>query len=164
MDRLKEMKAYISPLLPSPPTVAVVCGSGLSHLSQVLEDPITIPYTDIPGDFPMTSVQGHSGEFVYGSVGGMKVICMRGRFHSYEGHVMSETTIPIRLMYMLGCSSIIVTNAVGGINADFEVGDIMVMSDHIGLPLLAGKHPLVGPNEEGMCVYEGGIGECVCNL
>lgn len=126
----------------------MVCGSGLGGLSSILSNPVTVQYKEIPG-FPSTTVQGHKGELVFGTVGASKtqVVCLRGRFHSYEGHDMAVTALPGKLFHLLGCEIMVVTNAAGGIRASFEIGDVMIITDHIGLPLIAGKHPLVGPND-----------------
>lgn len=128
------------------PLVGIVCGSGLGGLSKCLENPLTVKYEDIP-QFPKSTVEGHAGELVFGELFGMEVICMRGRFHSYEGYEMRETALPIRVMYMLGIKYLIVTNAAGGLNPDYNVGDLMIMNDHLNMPGLAGRHPLVGPND-----------------
>ena len=129
----------------------MVCGSGLGGLSAILNNPIAINYRDIPG-FPTTTVKGHKGELVFGHVGSNNtaVVCLRGRFHSYEGHDMSICSLPGKLFHLIGCEIMVVTNAAGGINESFNVGDVMLMSDHIGFPLLAGKHPLVGPNDDSL--------------
>jgi purine-nucleoside phosphorylase len=129
------------------PRVGVICGSGLSGLSKCLEEAQVVAYEDIPG-FPRTTVAGHHGELVFGRVGACKVVLMRGRFHSYEGHSMQTVTAPVKLMRALGAELLVVTNAAGGLNRSYAVGDLMVISDHIGLPLLAGKHPLVGLNDD----------------
>lgn len=129
------------------PTVGVICGSGLSGLSKCLTDGLTINYDEIPG-FPRTTIEGHKGELVFGIVENVSVVLMRGRFHSYEGHSMQKATAPVKIMRGLGVEILIVTNAAGGINRNFNVGDLMIIDDHIGFPLLAGKHPLVGLNDD----------------
>jgi len=129
------------------PSVGVICGSGLSGLVNCLENKIVIKYEDIPG-FPSTTVAGHTGELVFGQVGKVDVVCMKGRFHSYEGHDMKVVTLPVVLMRHIGVDTVIVTNAAGGLNRSFQVGDIMIIDDHIGIPMLAGKHPLVGPHDD----------------
>jgi purine-nucleoside phosphorylase len=134
------------------PTVGVICGSGLSHLSDAVDQDskLVVPYSDIPG-FPQVGVAGHQGEMVFGSVhGGAQVAILRGRHHSYEGHDMQTVVLAVRVFAKLGIKTLIVTNAAGGIRASFQTGDLMVISDHIGLPLLAGKGPLVGPNDESL--------------
>lgn len=129
------------------PTVGVICGSGLSGLSKCLSNGLTVNYEEIPG-FPQTTIEGHKGELVFGSVDDVSVVLMRGRFHSYEGHPMEKVTAPVKIMRGLGVETLIVTNAAGGINRSFSVGDLMIIDDHIGFPLLAGKHPLVGLNDD----------------
>lgn len=130
------------------PQVMIICGSGLGGLADIIDDPITIPYADIEG-FPKASVVGHKGDLVFGKLSGTYVMCMNGRFHSYEGHDMATCTLPVRVAAHLGVKTLLVTNAAGGLNRGFKVGDIMIMSDHIFMPGMAGRHPLVGPNEPG---------------
>jgi len=135
-----------------PPTVGIICGSGLSTLSQALDTnapQITVPYTSIPG-FPKisTTVAGHAGELVVGTLHSIPAICFRGRFHSYEGHDMNAVALPVLVMRCLGVKLVVVTNAAGGLKDEFEVGDVAVIRDHIALPLLAGKNPLVGMNDD----------------
>jgi purine-nucleoside phosphorylase len=107
-----------------------------------------VPYSTIRG-FPATTVAGHAGELIFGRISGVAVVCMKGRFHSYEGHSMQTCTLPVRVAAYLGVRFLIVTNAAGGLKQDFKVGDVMIMSDHIFFPGLAGRHPLVGPNDGG---------------
>jgi len=129
------------------PTVGVICGSGLSGLVNALDrKTAVVNYEEIP-HFPQSTVEGHAGELVFGDVGGVGVVLMRGRFHSYEGYEMKIVTFPVKLMRHLGVEKLIVTNAAGGVNRSFNVGDVMIISEHIGFPLMAGKHPLVGPND-----------------
>lgn len=129
------------------PEVGIICGSGLSGLSDTLSNRQSIPYTDIPG-FPQTSVQGHVGEMVFGQLGGISSVCLRGRFHFYEGHGMDSVTLPVRVMRLLGVKLLIVTNAAGGLNPMYKVGDIAIIRDHLGLPIMAGQSPLRGPNDD----------------
>ena len=114
------------------PEVGIICGSGLSGLSKSLENAVTFNYADIPG-FPSATVAGHTGELVFGTMGGVQVVCMRGRFHFYEGNSMDQVVMPVRAMRLLGVKLLIVTNAAGGLNPNFEVGDIVVIQDHFGL-------------------------------
>lgn len=131
------------------PKVGIICGSGLSGLSKALDvdTTVTIPYNDVPG-FPDVTVAGHAGEMVVGMLQGQPTICFRGRFHSYEGHDMNTVALPVRTMRCLGVELVIVTNAAGGMRDAFKVGDVAVIRDHIALPLLCGKNPLVGMNDE----------------
>ena len=123
------------------PLVGIVLGSGLGRLADVIENPIVIPYKEIPG-FPVSTAVGHKGNFIAGYLGGKPVIAMQGRFHYYEGYTMEQVTLPIRVMKVLGIQYLFVSNAAGGVNFDFKVGDLMVITDHIShLP-----NPLIGPN------------------
>lgn len=123
------------------PVVGIVLGSGLGKLADEIKDPLTIPYRDIP-DFPVSTALGHKGNFIIGELGGKTVIAMQGRVHYYEGYPMELVTMPIRVMIVLGIQYLFVSNAAGGVNYDFHVGDLMVIKDHINfLP-----NPLIGPN------------------
>ena len=123
------------------PMVGIVLGSGLGKLAEKIEDKIVIPYKEIPG-FPVSTAIGHKGNFIAGYLGGKPVIAMQGRFHFYEGYTMELVTLPIRVMKVLGIQYLFVSNAAGGVNFDFKVGDLMVITDHIShLP-----NPLIGPN------------------
>lgn len=124
--------------------VGLILGSGLGELADEIEDPIVIPYTEIPS-FPVSTVAGHAGQLVFGTLGGKKVLALQGRFHYYEGYTMNEVTFPVRVMRFLGTESIIVTNAAGGVNKDFTPGDLMLITDHINS---FGTNPLIGPNDE----------------
>lgn len=125
------------------PEVGLILGSGLGELANEAEDAIAIPYEDIP-EFPVSTVEGHAGQLVCGILGGKKVLAMQGRFHYYEGYSMKEVTFPVRVMKALGVESLIVTNAAGGVNGDFNPGDLMIITDHINF---SGDNPLLGPNE-----------------
>ncbi|XP_072423613.1 purine nucleoside phosphorylase-like, partial [Chiloscyllium punctatum] len=129
------------------PTVAIICGSGLGGLADSLKDPVCFKYTDIP-NFPHSTVVGHAGRLVFGSLSGTSCVCMQGRCHLYEGHPVWKMTFPIRVFRLMGVETLIVTNAAGGLHPDYKVGDIMLIKDHINLPGLAGINPLVGPNDE----------------
>mmetsp|Transcript_4569 Transcript_4569/g.5948 ORF Transcript_4569/g.5948 Transcript_4569/m.5948 type:complete len:358 (+) Transcript_4569:83-1156(+) len=131
------------------PIVGIICGSGLSGLSKTLSNPITIAYHEIPGFPSHTTVAGHKGEIVFGLLaGGVPAMCFRGRFHSYEGHDMNTTALPARIMRCLGVKLLIVTNAAGGLNQSYNVGDIVNVMDYFALPMLAGKNPLMGENDK----------------
>lgn len=135
------------PLL-SRPRVMIICGSGLGKIVDVLKEPkVEIEYKDIPG-FKTSTVPGHSGKLIFGLIGSNKVpvMCMVGRLHFYEGYSLQETTFPVRVGSLLGVSSIVVTNAAGGIRAGFVPGELMLIDDHINFPGLSGYHPLRGPN------------------
>lgn len=124
------------------PEFAIVLGSGLAKLTDEIEKIESFPYQNIP-DFPQTTVEGHSGELIYGRIEGKLVLLMAGRFHYYEGYSMKELTFPFRVFHLLGIKNLIVSNASGGVNKDFKVGDIMVITDHINM---FPEHPLRGKN------------------
>ena len=125
------------------PVVGIVLGSGLGKLAEKIEDPIVVSYRDIPG-FPVSTAIGHKGNFIVGKLGGKTVIAMQGRIHYYEGYPMDLVTLPIRVMKVIGIKYLFVSNAAGGVNYNFKVGDLMIITDHINqLP-----NPLIGPNME----------------
>ena len=123
------------------PEVGIVLGSGLGRLADEIEDPVVIPYKTIPG-FPESTAIGHKGNFIAGRLGGKDVIAMQGRFHYYEGYDPDTVTLPIRVMKVLGIKYLFVSNAAGGVNTSFHVGDLMIITDHINLI----PNPLIGPN------------------
>ena len=125
------------------PTVGIVLGSGLGKLADQIENPIEIPYRDIPG-FPVSTAIGHKGSFIVGTLSGKTVIAMQGRIHYYEGYDMTLVTLPIRVMKVIGIQYLFVSNAAGGTNLGFRVGDLMIIKDHINLL----PNPLIGPNLE----------------
>ncbi|XP_077452349.1 purine nucleoside phosphorylase 6 isoform X2 [Stigmatopora argus] len=129
------------------PRVAIICGSGLGGLADLIDDKTIFPYEDIPG-FPTSTVAGHAGQLVFGTLQGQACVCMQGRFHFYEGYSMQDVTYPVRIFFLLGVEILIVTNAAGGLNGSYKVGDIMVIKDHINLPGFSGQNPLVGKNDE----------------
>ncbi len=122
----------------------IVLGTGLGNLTQIIDIEQSIPYTEIP-NFPTSTVQGHSGNLIYGTLSGKKVVALQGRFHYYEGWSMQELTFPIRVFKFLGIENLIVSNASGGVNPKFKVGDVMVITDHINM---MNEHPLRGANDE----------------
>jgi purine-nucleoside phosphorylase len=127
------------------PTVGLILGSGLSGLAQQIEDADILDYAKIP-HFPISTVAGHAGRLVIGKLAGVTVCAMQGRFHYYEGYSMQSVTLPIRVMQRLGIGALILTNAAGGLNPAFQVGDIMLIEDHINFVGMAGVNPLRGPN------------------
>ncbi|XP_077401043.1 purine nucleoside phosphorylase 5a [Vanacampus margaritifer] len=129
------------------PSVGIVCGSGLGGLVEMLKDQVAFNYRDIP-NFPQSTVQGHAGRLVFGTLKGRSCVCMQGRSHLYEGYPIQKITLPMRIFKLLGVDTVILTNAAGGLNQDFKVGDIMIMKDHINMPGFAGNNPLVGPNDD----------------
>lgn len=130
------------------PQIGIICGSGLSGLSDTLTSTLTVKYSSIPGFPPSTGVVGHKGEVVFGLLDGNPAMCFRGRFHSYEGHEMNVTALPARVMRCLGVKLMIVTNAAGGLNSTYNVGDIVSVMDYFAIPMLAGKNPLIGHNDD----------------
>lgn len=124
----------------------LILGSGLGELADEIENAIVIPYHDIP-HFPVSTVVGHAGQLVYGTLSGKKVLAMQGRFHYYEGHSMQTVTYPVRVMAAMDAHSMIVTNACGGVNETFAPGDLMLIADHINY---TGDNPLIGENVEEM--------------
>ncbi len=128
------------------PRVGLITGSGLAGLADEVTDAVRIPYRDIP-HFPESTVAGHPGELVLGRLEEQPVVIQRGRVHFYEGYSMQQITFPVRVMRALGAEVLIVTNAAGGLNPEFQVGDIMLIRDHISLPGMAGFNPLRGPND-----------------
>jgi purine-nucleoside phosphorylase len=129
------------------PEFGIVLGSGLAALAEAVEAADFIPFHDIP-NFPVSSVPGHSGRLVSGKLEGRSVLVMQGRVHFYEGYSMSQVTLPIRMMKVLGIHTVILTNAAGGVNPSFKAGEVMLLADHINLIGMAGQNPLRGPNDE----------------
>jgi purine-nucleoside phosphorylase len=124
------------------PEVGLILGSGLGVLAEEIENPIKVPYEEIP-NFPVSTVEGHAGQLVIGTLGGKTVIAMQGRFHYYEGYTQQEVTFPVRVMKILGVKKLIVTNAAGGVNESYLPGNLMLITDHINK---MGDNPLMGPN------------------
>lgn len=144
LEKIMTAADYVSAkLYGKKPVVGIVLGSGLGKLAEKIEDKIVIPYKEIPG-FPVSTAVGHKGNIIAGNLGDKFVVAMQGRFHYYEGYPMELVTLPIRVMKVLGIQYLFVSNAAGGVNYDFKVGDLMVITDHINhLP-----NPLIGPNME----------------
>lgn len=140
--KLAEARRYIMERVPSLPEIGIILGSGLGPFAELVEEKIVIPYKEIP-HFPISTVEGHVGQLVFGKVIGRKVMIMQGRFHYYEGYTMQEVTFPIRVMQVLGIKGLIVTNAAGGINLTFNPGDLVIIKDHLNL---MGDNPLRGAN------------------
>ena len=123
------------------PLVGIILGSGLGRLATAVENPLIIPYKTIPG-FPVSTAVGHKGNFIIGTLGGKEVIMMQGRIHYYEGYSMDDVTLPTRVMKVVGIKYLFVSNAAGGVNYDYKIGDLVILKDHINLQ----PNPLIGPN------------------
>ena len=123
------------------PMVGIILGSGLGRLATAVENPLIIPYKTIPG-FPVSTAVGHKGNFIIGTLGGKEVIMMQGRIHYYEGYSMDDVTLPTRVMKVVGIKYLFVSNAAGGVNYDYKIGDLVILKDHINLQ----PNPLIGPN------------------
>lgn len=147
LDQLEKVKAAqqaVQAQWTGRPTVGIILGTGLGSLAAEIEAEATLPYSAIP-HFPESTVESHAGQLVCGKLAGVTVIAMEGRFHFYEGYSMQELTFPVRLMKALGCETLIVSNACGGLNPQFALGDIMLIEDHINL---MGDNPLIGRNDD----------------
>lgn len=139
----QEAADYILSKINGAPETAIVLGSGLGALADKIENAIIIPYGEIP-HFMNSTAAGHKGNLIFGILGGKAVLAMQGRFHYYEGYTMQQVTFPIRVMKLLGVSNLLVSNAAGGINSTFKVGDLMIIHDHINML----PNPLLGKNDE----------------
>ncbi len=137
---------YIKDKIKNQPEIGIVLGSGLGDFADAIEDKIEIPYTEIPG-FPVSTVKGHDGKLIFGKINSKEVCVMKGRIHYYEGYDIKEVVYPIEVLAGLGIETLILTNAAGGVNTDFEPADLMIINDHINL---MGKNPLIGPNDEDL--------------
>lgn len=144
LEKIKEAVDFIQSVLPGKPEFAIVLGSGLGKLQDEIKNPFVIDYHAIP-NFPQVTVQGHSGKLIYGELEGKLVLMMAGRFHYYEGYSMKEVTFPMRVFKGLGIKKVILSNASGGVNPDYRVGDAVVIRDHINM---MPEHPLRGHNED----------------
>lgn len=131
------------------PEIGLVLGSGLGGLADTLENAVAIPYGDIPG-WPASTVHGHHGRLVIGHLEGRVVVAQQGRAHFYEGYTMQQVTFPIRVMHQLGAHTVILTNAAGGVNKNYRVGELMLLNDHINFIGMAGQSPLIGPNDDAV--------------
>ncbi|MHA3044203.1 purine-nucleoside phosphorylase [Riemerella anatipestifer] len=142
LEKFKETAAFIKNIIGDTPDFAIVLGSGLGKLKDEVEAIHTLDYADIP-NFPQTTVVGHGGSLIYGTLEGKKVLMMSGRFHYYEGHSIETVTFPFRVFHLLGIKNLIVSNASGGVNPNFKVADVMLINDHINM---MPEHPLRGKN------------------
>lgn len=142
-EQIQETKEYIQSKCSIVPEIGLILGSGLGVLADEIKNPTIIPYGEIP-HFPVSTVEGHKGQLVLGELKGKPVVAMQGRFHFYEGYSVQEVTFPVRVMAAIGVKTILVTNAAGGINTEYEPGDLMVIEDHLNLTT---QNPLIGPND-----------------
>jgi len=143
-EQVQETVSFIKKKTNFTPEYGVILGSGLGSFTDDIQIEFTLPYTEIP-NFPVSTVQGHKGALVFGTIGDKKVVAMQGRFHFYEGYSMKEVTFPVRVMKYLGVEKLIVSNASGGVNSNYNVGDIVLIKDHVNM---MPEHPLRGKNDE----------------
>lgn len=145
LEKIKETANFLKERMHTNPETAIILGTGLGNLANEITEKYEIKYQDIP-NFPVSTVEGHSGKLIFGKLGSKDIMAMQGRFHYYEGYSMKEVTFPVRVMKELGIKTLFVSNASGGTNASFEIGDLMIITDHINyFP----EHPLRGKNLYG---------------
>lgn len=142
LEKIKETADFLKAQVTDMPKVGIILGTGLGNLVTQLTDKVEFPYETIP-NFPVSTVEGHSGKLIVGKLGNVKVLAMQGRFHYYEGYDMKDVTFPVRVMKAIGIDTLLVSNASGGMHPDFEIGDLMIITDHINL---FPEHPLRGKN------------------
>lgn len=142
LERIKSTVSFIQDKTNFTPEVGIILGTGLGGLVKDIKIEHTLDYEDIP-NFPVSTVEGHHGRLIFGELGGKKIVAMQGRFHYYEGYSMMEVTFPVRVMKYLGIQTLLVSNASGGVNPDFEIGDLMIINDHINLI----PNPLIGVHD-----------------
>lgn len=142
LEKIQETATFLKGKMKTFPDTAIVLGTGLGGLAKEITDKTEIPYEDIP-NFPVSTVEGHSGKLIFGKLGEKDIIAMQGRFHFYEGYTLQEVTFPVRVFRELGVKTLFVSNASGGCNPSFKVGDLMIITDHINF--MCGN-PLIGPN------------------
>ena len=147
LEKIKQTSDFLRAKVSLKPHIGIILGTGLGPLADMIENPLVISYKDIP-NFPVSTVEGHSGNFIFGTLAGKPVMAMQGRFHYYEGYDMKAVTFPVRVMRALGAETLIVSNAAGGMNKEFKVGDVMIITDHINLfpenPLRGRNYPELG--------------------
>ena len=141
-EKIQETASWLKARMSTSPTTAIILGTGLGQLASEITDSYEFAYKDIP-NFPVSTVEGHAGKLIFGKLGGKDIMAMEGRFHFYEGYNMKEVTFPIRVMYELGIKTLFVSNASGGMNPSFKIGDLMIIDDHINF---FPEHPLRGKN------------------
>lgn len=146
IEQIKQTADFIAAKVSTLPKTAIILGTGLGELVNHIEISTSIPYQEIP-NFPVSTVEGHSGRLIFGRLGNKEIMAMQGRFHFYEGYDMKQVTFPIRVMKQLGIKTLFVSNASGGMNPEFKIGDLMIITDHINL---FPEHPLRGKNYEDL--------------
>ena len=144
LEKIQETAAFLKARMHTHPETAIILGTGLGSLVHEITDKYEINYSEIP-NFPVSTVEGHSGKLIFGKLGNKDIMAMQGRFHFYEGYSMKEVTFPVRVMRELGIKTLFVSNAAGGTNPNFEIGDLMIITDHINF---FPEHPLRGKNIE----------------
>ena len=142
LETIKSTAKYIQEKVSFSPKAGIILGTGLGGLVDEIDIKYVLPYETIP-DFPVSTVEGHSGRLIFGLLNGIEIVAMQGRFHFYEGYSMNKVVFPVRVMKYLGIERLFVSNASGGVNPDFEIGDLMILTDHINQ---TGQNPLIGPN------------------
>jgi purine-nucleoside phosphorylase len=157
-ELIEKSAQYIKEKFSVTPKVGLILGSGLGVLADEIEDAVKIPYEEIP-EFPVSTVEGHAGQLVLGTIHGVTVVAMQGRFHYYEGYSLEQVTFPVRVMKEIGVETLIVTNAAGGVNESFKPGDLMIISDHINN---MGDNPLIGSNDSSLGVRFPDMSEAYC--
>ncbi len=145
METIDRLTDAIRSRIKIQPRVAIILGTGLGGLADSVQEAVILPYSDLP-DWPVSTVQGHAGRLVVGMLEGQPVLVMQGRVHYYEGYSMAQVTLPIRVMQRLGIEILVVTNAAGAIHPDYVPGDVMLITDHLGLANMSGLNPLIGSN------------------
>lgn len=142
LEKIKQTTEFIKSKIVNVPKIGIILGSGLGDLVKYIDVEVSLDYHDIP-NFPISTVEGHNGKLIFGKLGGKEIVAMQGRFHYYEGYDMKQVTFPVRVMRQMGVETLFVSNAAGGMNKEFKVGDVMVITDHINL---FPENPLRGKN------------------
>ena len=141
LKKIQATAEFIKERIPNEPEVGIILGTGLGGLATKIDVEKELEYSEIP-NFPISTVEGHSGKLIFGKLGGKNVVAMKGRFHFYEGYDMNQVTFPVRVMKLIGIKTLFVSNASGGMNPEFEIGELMIINDHINLL----PNPLIGAN------------------
>ena len=158
LKAIEEASEFLQNKTKEKPEIGIILGTGLGKIANEIKIKYSIAYEEIP-NFPISTVEGHSGELIFGKINGKNIVAMKGRFHFYEGYPIEQIVLPIRVMKLLGIKKLIVSNASGGVNPNFEIGDIMLINDHINLI----PNPLIGKNIDGLGVRFPDMSEPYCN-